>query len=304
MNKCRLVGRVPHGVLPGGRNEKPDNGLATRVGFFAPSRFRRNDKGVGQDPRGPDMKPFICVRSTRLLTYTFVLLIGAILSVSTVRAEDHVSLVKKGNEAFANADYKKALEYYHMAETDLPESAELDYDVAGALHKDGAYEQAVDEYTKSLHTSDINLEAAAHYNLGNTYFRMEDYENAIKSYENALKINPEDMDAKYNLELARKMLKEQIKPQQQQQQQQQQQKQEKQQQNQQEQNQQEQQQQQQEQQEEQQQQEKPQPQPQEQKEMSKEDAERILNALRDDEQDIQKKIRREVKAGNYTGKDW
>jgi len=222
------------------------------------------------------------------------------LTAVNALGEDHIDLVKKGNEAFENGDYKKALEYYHRAETDLPESPELDYNVAGALHKDGGYEQAVDKYTKALNTTDINLEVSAHYNLGNTYFRMEDYQNAIKSYENALSINPNDMDAKYNLELARKMLKDQMQPQQQDQQEQQQQEQE---QDQQEQDQQ-QQQQQDDQQQDQQQQEQQQQQQEQQKEISKEDAERILNALRDDEQDIQKKIKRQRKAGNYTGKDW
>ncbi|MFQ6008647.1 MAG: tetratricopeptide repeat protein [Candidatus Zixiibacteriota bacterium] len=267
--------------------------------------FRRNKS---QNSRGPDMKPLVCIKSLRLLIYALVFLIAAIPSISIVHAEDHVSLVKKGNEAFANDDYKKALEYYHMAETDLPESPELNYNIAGALHKEGAYEQAVEKYNTALKTTDIGLEAATHYNLGNTYFRMGDYQNSIKSYENALNITPNDMDAKYNLELARKMLKEQIKPQQQPQQQQQQKQQEQQQQEQQQQNQQEQQQQQpqqeNQQQQQQQEQQQQQSQPQEQKEMSKEDAERILNALRDDEQDIQKKIRREAKTGNYTGKDW
>ena len=37
--------------------------------------------------------------------------------------------------------------------------------------------------------------------------------------------------------------------------------------------------------------------------MSKEDAERILNALKD-EQDIQKNIKRVKAGGNYSGKDW
>ena len=39
------------------------------------------------------------------------------------------------------------------------------------------------------------------------------------------------------------------------------------------------------------------------KEMTKEDAERILNALKD-EDEIQKKIKRQGKASGYTGKDW
>ena len=38
--------------------------------------------------------------------------------------------------------------------------------------------------------------------------------------------------------------------------------------------------------------------------MSEEDAERILNALRDDEKEIQKKLKRRQVAGDYVGKDW
>ncbi len=257
---------------------------------------------------------------------TFVALL-VVLAYGTSYGADYIDLVKKGNKSFQQADYKKALDYYHQAETELPESPELQYNIAGALYQDGGYEQAVDKYTKALNTTDIKLEAAALYNLGNTYFRMQDYQNAIKSYEEALKLNPNDMDAKFNLELARRRFKEQIKPQQQQNQQQNQQQQNQQQQdqnqhqNQEQQQQQNQQQQQQDQQKQDQQQqnqqqqnqnnqEQPQQQQQQQemqkkKEMSKEDAERILNALRDDEREIQKKIRRQAtKSGNYQGNDW
>ena len=243
-------------------------------------------------------------------TVTIVLISMFFLVASAFAGDDYIDAVKKGNEAFLEKDYKKALEQYHIAETEIPESSELDYNIAGALYEQGNYEETVDKYTRALNTVDIGLETDAHYNLGNTYYRMGDYVNAIKSYENALNNDPTDVDAKYNLELARKMLKEQTKSeeqqqqdQQQQQQQQEEQEKDKQQQDQQEQEQQDQQQQQQEN-EQQDQQEQQQPQPQDEKEMSKEDAERILNALRDDEQDIQKKIKRQKAAGDYTGKDW
>ncbi|MEW5993993.1 MAG: tetratricopeptide repeat protein, partial [Candidatus Zixiibacteriota bacterium] len=74
-----------------------------------------------------------------------------IFSVSAYAA-DHIDLVRKGNEAFKKGDYKGALEYYHSAETDLPESPELEYNMAGALHQDGGYEQAVEKYRKALTT--------------------------------------------------------------------------------------------------------------------------------------------------------
>lgn len=223
-------------------------------------------------------------------------------------ADDYIDLTKKGNEAFLLNNFDEALEHYRNAETELPESPELDYNIASSLYMQGKYEEAVDLFTKALNSTNINQEASSHYNLGNTYFRMEDFQEAIKSYENALEINPDDLDAKYNLELSRKRLKEQIKPEQQQQQDQQEQDQQEQQEQQQDQEQdeqdQDQQQQQQESQDDDDQQKEKQEQQQERvKEMTKEDAERILNALKD-EQDVQKKIRRMQAKGNYSGKDW
>lgn len=234
---------------------------------------------------------------------TFVLLILA----QSVFAEDYIDLVKKGNQALQANENKKALEFYRQAETEIPESPELNYNLGGALHQEGNYEEAIERLQSALSTIDPQVEASAHYNLGNTYFRMQDYQRAISSYQDALNLNPDDMDAKYNLELARKMLKEQIQPKQQQNQQQQ--KQQQQQQDQQDQKKQDEQQNQdqqdQEQQDQQQQnQQQQQQQPQQDKKMSKEDAERILNALKDDEKDIQKKIKRETTSSGYSGKDW
>ena len=233
-----------------------------------------------------------------------------LLFAAPVQAEDYREAVRKGNTAYTDQNYKEALEQYQIAETEIPESPQLDYNIAGVLYHEGKYEEAVDRFTKASASDEAALSAQAHYNLGNTYFRMGDYQNAIASYEESLKLEPTDMDAKYNLELARRMLKNQMQPQEdnqdQEQQQQQQQEQEQEQQQQQQENQQQQQQQQQEQQQQQpDEQQSKQERIQEQREqMSKEDAERILNALRDDERDIQKKIRRDVTGSNYQGKDW
>ncbi len=247
----------------------------------------------------------------------FLLIVICLMAATSVYGEDYIDLVEKGNEAFKQSDYKTALDFYHSAEIDLPESPELDYNIGSALSKDEGYEQAVEKLTRALNTTDIGLEASVHYNLGNTHYWMGDYQKAITSYENSLRINPDDMDAKYNLELARRMLKENMdkeckQPQDQQQQQQEQQEQQQQDQNEDQQQEQEQQQQQDEQQQQeqdeqqQQEQDKQQQQPDQldEKEISREDAERILNALRDDEEDVQKKIKRKVKAKPYTGKDW
>jgi Ca-activated chloride channel family protein len=236
-----------------------------------------------------------------------------VVGMSVARA-DYISAIKEGNKAFEKKDYGKALDYYNQAAPDLPVSPELDYNIGGALHGTGDLDGAIKHYQAALKSPDINIEAQAHYNLGNTYYRKKDYQHAIESYQEALKLHPEDMDSKFNLELARKMLKEQMKPQQDQQgkdqdkqkQNQQNQQSPQDQQDKQKQNQQQDQQKDQDKQNQpdQQKQQNPQNQPNQSKKMSKEDAARILNALRDDEQDLQKKVKREAGKGDYVGKDW
>ena len=243
-------------------------------------------------------------RILRLVLLLFACHAGLVVTV----AADYIDAVKKGNEALKAGDAKTALEHYHVAEADIPESAELDYNMAGAHYTQGAYESAIEKYTRSLNSPDINVEQMAHYNLGNTHYRMGDYAKAIESYQKALEIKPSDVDAKFNLELARRMLKEQSQRQssdEQQQPKQQPQEGEKKQEEQEKPQDRQEPQQDQPPQEQQAQEQQPQPQPVEPGDkMSKEDAERILNALRDDEKDTQEKIKRSLPGQRYTGKDW
>ncbi|MEA3297713.1 MAG: hypothetical protein U9R56_07610, partial [candidate division Zixibacteria bacterium] len=96
--------------------------------------------------------------------FVATLFLSALCAVPA-NAEDYIDLVRKGNEAFKSGDHKKAMECYHSAETELPESPELEYNMAGALYRDGAYEEATDKYTKAMNTTNIGLEGDAHYNL-------------------------------------------------------------------------------------------------------------------------------------------
>ncbi len=232
----------------------------------------------------------------------------AVLLLSGLSAADEFSsLVEHGNSAYREDDYKSALEYYHQAEVEKPETPELDFNIGTVLHKEGNYEEAVEKLQRSMVTDNVGYEAGALYNLGNTQFRMEDYQAAIDSYQRSLELNPDDVDAKYNLELTRIRLKEQMQQQKQEQKQQQQQQQQQQSQKEEEKEQQDQDQQQQPEDEEEKkddQQQQQQPQQIDENDMSEEDAERILNALRDDEKDVQKDLQRFPAKGKYGGNDW
>ena len=218
--------------------------------------------------------------------------------------------VAEGNKLFTEEKFDEANNKYRDALLDDPESPEIHFNIGATQYKKKKYEEAISEFEKSLSTDDILLQSKNYYNMGNTLYRMGKLPEAILAYTQALKYNPDDVDAKYNLEYVRKKLKDQADKQQQQNQQQQQQQQEQQQQQQGDENkeekqeEQQQQQQQEEQQQNQQEEQQQQPQQQEQQKMSKEDAERILNALKNDEKDLQKQRKAKSTGNIRVLKDW
>ncbi|MFC1476106.1 tetratricopeptide repeat protein [Candidatus Zixiibacteriota bacterium] len=169
---------------------------------------------------------------TRTLAFVRPLLFNGIfiwVMGGPAQADDYRRLIDEGNALYGEGKFDEALAKYREAQIERPEAPEVQYNIAGTLYRQNAFEEATQTYSGSLTTESAQLESHSHYNTGNALFRQQDYPGAIEAYKQALEINPDDADAKFNLELARKLLKEQLQPQQQEQQQQQQQQQEEQQ---------------------------------------------------------------------------
>ncbi len=228
-----------------------------------------------------------------------------LIYATSVFAQNENKHIRSGNDMFAEENYKDAEVDYMKALEKNPESVKGQYNLGDALYKLENYEDATKLFESAAGKElDDKTKAEVFYNLGNSYLKAQKLPEAIDSYKNSLRLNPDDMDAKYNLQYALNM------QQQQQQQQDQQQDQEnkedkedqEQEQKDQEQNQ-EQQQNQDQQEQEQQQQNQQQAQPQQ---ISKQDAERMLEALKNDENKTLEKVRlQQVPAkAKKTEKDW
>lgn len=77
---------------------------------------------------------------------------------------------------------------------------EVLFQKANKHYNDGQYELAIEAYDSLL---SINVESAnIYYNLGNSYFKNSDIPHAILYFEKAKKLEPNNDDIIYNLELA------------------------------------------------------------------------------------------------------
>jgi Ca-activated chloride channel family protein len=219
-------------------------------------------------------------------------------------------LLQKGEKNEAVEALEEALKFYRDAEIEKPESPELSYNLGNVMYQQEKYQDGLERYFKALSSDELQHQAQAYYNLGNTFYRSGKYPEAIQAYQKCLELTPDDEDAKYNLEFVRKKMKEMLdkelqRQQNQKQQQSQSEQQKPQQQTQEQQKPQEDQSQTSQPEEDQKQKEQKQEQLKPKEGMTKEDAERILNALKDDEKELLKKQKGAPQGrGRRGGKDW
>ena len=111
-----------------------------------------------------------------------------------------------GNDAFERQEYEAALGSYDRASESSPDLAEPHYNTGNVRYRQKEYGDAQASYEQSLIDADEGLAQDGLFNLGNSLYQSDELEAAIDSYKEALRIEPGDLDAKYNLELALRRL--------------------------------------------------------------------------------------------------
>ena len=116
----------------------------------------------------------------------------------------------RGNEAFNAEDYGAALDAYTLADQRMPERPEPEYNAGNALYRMDRLEEAQAQYQGALvRADDQQMSRNSVFNIGNVLFNSGQYADAVEAYKEALRIDPTDLDAKYNLELALQQLQQQ-----------------------------------------------------------------------------------------------
>ena len=240
-------------------------------------------------------------------------------SAFTLQAQNERKVNRQGVKSYEQGEFSEAEVKFRMAEDINQESFEAEYNTGAALYKQEKYEESFEQYESLADKAEDPLALAnVWHNIGNSLLESEKYAESIEAYKNSLRLNSSDQDSKYNLAYAKQKLQEQQEQEQEQEQNQDQQDQENQDQqdqenqDQQDQDQQDQENQDQQDQENQDQQDQEQQEQQEQEqqakplEISREDAERMLEAIQQQEKDVKEKVdkKKAAAAKVKTEKDW
>ncbi len=189
------------------------NGFSPLAPIWFPLRPLRlcGGKSAGQSHR-PDREP--SAPAVRVLP-VLLLVLFLLLLTGCAAAQN-----RKGNQLYSGQQYDQAMLAYQDAQAELPEQPQLHYNIGNTLHRLGDYARAISETLQLRPDAPADLLTDAAYNLGNSLFRLEQYADAVEAYKQTLRLRPDDLDAKVNLELALLKLQEQQEQQEQQQEQQ------------------------------------------------------------------------------------
>ncbi len=139
-----------------------------------------------------------------------LLFLFVLLGVAPVAAQQmpERSAVRSGNRQFHKGNYEESIERYQKALTHAPGLFEATYDLGNALYKAERFDQAEQTLRQAAaDTLRTDAERAeAFYNLGNAQFRQKKYKEALESYKQSLRLEPADMEAKYNYAYTKKLL--------------------------------------------------------------------------------------------------
>lgn len=131
------------------------------------------------------------------------------LGLVTVKAQESLNtLIFRGNRSFDKQKYGEAISTFSEAVKKNEKDFGAHYNLGNSLYKIKKYDEAIAEYQKAQkNTNNKDEKAASYYNEGNAHLQNGDGEKAVNAYKNALKFDPDNEAILKNIQIAKKKQK-------------------------------------------------------------------------------------------------
>ena len=132
----------------------------------------------------------------------------ALLLPARASAATAESALRRGNKLYDKEQYEPALEQYGLAGRKSPRDRRPVFNAGDALYRLKQYDKAAEAFKAVAQSGGPpDVRSQAYYNLGNSYYAAGDYAQAVDAFRKAVTLQPSDAEARLNLAVALRRLK-------------------------------------------------------------------------------------------------
>jgi len=140
------------------------------------------------------------------LIFVFSVLIS-VNSTPELAAQSEKKFIREGNREYGKGNFEQSELEYRRAVDKNDRSSEAIFNIGDALYRQNKFDEAGKQFIENHNITDDNKKKSASlYNLGNSLLMANQPEKSIEAYKGSLKLDPDNMEAKYNLAYAQDML--------------------------------------------------------------------------------------------------
>ena len=122
--------------------------------------------------------------------------------------QSSTNLTWDANKALSEDNFIAAEVAYRKAIAKSTENSAAPYNLGNAYYENETYNEAFGRFKEAGEASTSKVDKhKAYHNMGNVFMKRKDYAKAVEAYKEALRNDPTDEETRYNLALAKELLK-------------------------------------------------------------------------------------------------
>lgn len=144
----------------------------------------------------------------KIVSFVFALSIAVASLGGNALAQGVRSHVNKGVNLYDKEKYAESQIQFEKGLAKAPKNFQANFNLGDSYYKQDNYQNALKYFQSALSkTKNPILKSKVYHNIGNALLKDKKIKESIAAYTDALKLNPGDMSTKYNLSYALDMLK-------------------------------------------------------------------------------------------------